>query len=123
MATPGMVTSRGRRKFTAASNTACSVMLGLDSPSWMMGMLDAEYLMTSGGRMPGGSWRNCDCSIATTWAIAVGILAFGWKKILMMAKPANDSDSMCSMSLTVVVRLRSLTDVMRWPISCADRPV
>ncbi len=50
-----MVTSRGRKKFTAASKTACSVMVGLDSPSWMIGMLDAEYLITSGGRMPGGN--------------------------------------------------------------------
>src|SRR5277367_4378689 len=105
MATPGMVTRRGRRKLTAASNTACSVMLGLDRPSWMIGMLDAEYLITSGGRMPGGNWRNCACSMATTCEIAVGILAFGWKKILMIEKPASDSDSMCSMSLTVVVRL------------------
>ena len=72
-----MVTSRGRKKFTAESKTACSVMLGLESPSWMTGMADAEYLITSGGRIPGGSCRNCDCSVATTWAMAVGMLAFG----------------------------------------------
>src|ERR1700744_4936633 len=118
-----MVTRRGRRKLTAESNTACSVIEGLDRPNWMTGIAEAEYLMTSGGRMPGGSWRSCACSIATTCAIAVGMLAFGWKKILMMEKPDIDSDSICSMSLTVVVRLRSLTEVMRWPISCADRPV
>ena len=76
-ATPGMVTRRGRRKFTAASKTACSVMLALDRPSWMTGIAEAEYLITSGGRMPGGIWRNCDCSIATTCAMAVGMFAFG----------------------------------------------
>ena len=77
MATPGMVTRRGRRKFVAVSNTACSDIVGLDRPSWITGMLDAEYLITSGGRMPGGNWRNCACSIATTCAMAVGMLAFG----------------------------------------------
>ncbi len=30
---------------------------------------------------------------------------------------------MCSMSLTVVVRPRSLEEAMRCPISCAGRPV
>ena len=44
MATPGMVTRRGRRKFTAASNTACSVMLGLDRPSWMIGIAGGGIL-------------------------------------------------------------------------------
>ncbi len=52
-------------------------MVGLDTPSWMTGMLDAEYLMTSGGRMPGGICRSWACSSATTWAMAVGMLAPG----------------------------------------------
>ena len=37
--------------------------------------------------------------------------------------PASEVDSMCSMSLTVVVRLRSFCAAMRWPISCAGRPL
>src|ERR1022692_1320199 len=54
MATPGMVTRRGRRKFTAVANTACSDIVALERPSWITGMADAEYLITSGGRVPGG---------------------------------------------------------------------
>ena len=73
-----MVTSRGRRKFTRGiEHRLLGHAWGWTSPSWMTGMLDAEYLITSGGRMPGGSWRNCACSIATTCAMAVGMLAFG----------------------------------------------
>jgi hypothetical protein len=117
-----MVTNLGRRKFTAASNRACSFIVGLDSPNWMTGMLDAEYLMMSGGRMPGGSWRSADCSWETICATAVGMLAPGWKNTLMTAMPFSDCDSMCSMSLTVVVRLRSFCAVIRLPISWADRP-
>ena len=86
-------------------------------------MLEAEYLITSGGVMPGGSWRNWACSIATTCAIAVWMLAVGWKKILMIAMPLSDCDSMCSMSLTVVVRLRSFWAEIRKPISWGDKPV
>ena len=71
-------------------------------------MLDAEYLITSGGVMPGGSWRTCVCSDATTCAIAVWMFAVGWKNTLMIVMPASDCDSMCSMSLTVVVRPRSV---------------
>ena len=40
--------------------------------------------------MPGGSWRTCVCSIATTCAIAVWMLAVGWKKTLMTVMPASD---------------------------------
>jgi hypothetical protein len=43
-------------------------------------MLDAEYLMTSGGVIPGGNWRTCVCTEATVCAIAVWMLAVGWKK-------------------------------------------
>ena len=117
MATPGMVTSCGRSVLTAASKTACSGSVELERPSWITGMLEAEYLMTSGGVMPGGSWRSWACSMATTWAMAVWMLAVGWKKTLITATPASEVDSMCSMSLTVVVRLRSFWAEMRWPIS------
>ena len=123
IATPGIVISCGRRMLIAASNTVCSGSVGLDRPSWTTGMLEAEYLMISGGVMPGGSWRSCVCSIATTWAIAVWMFAVGWKKTLMTVMPASEVDSMCSMSLTVVVRLRSFCAAMRWPISCAGRPL
>ena len=86
-------------------------------------MLEAEYLITSGGVMPGGNCLTCVCTDATTWAIAVWMLTPGWKKTLMMLTPASDVDSICSMSLTTVVRPRSLDEAMRWPISCAGRPV
>ncbi len=123
IATPGMLTSCGRRMLTAASNTDCSGSVWLDRPSCTTGMLEAEYLITSGGVMPGGSCFNCACSIAVTCASAVWMLALGWKKILMTAMPGSVCDSMCSMSDTVVVRLRSFVEVMRWPISWADMPV
>ena len=51
------------------------------------------------------------------------MLAVGWKNTLMIAMPASEVDSMCSMSLTVVVRLRSFYAEMRWPISCAGSPL
>ena len=41
----------------------------------------------------------------------------------MTAMPLSDCDSMCSMSFTVVVMLRSLGLVMRLAISSAERPV
>ena len=114
--------SCGRSTLMAVSNTVCSGSVGLDSASCTTGMLLAEYLMMSGGVMPGGSWRSCACMMDTTCAMAVGMFAVGWKKTLMTETPASDCDSMCSMSLTVVVRPRSVCDEMRLPISCADRP-
>ena len=41
----------------------------------------------------------------------------------MMAMPGNDCDSTCSISLTVVVRLRSVTWAIRFAMSSADKPV
>jgi hypothetical protein len=41
----------------------------------------------------------------------------------MTVTPTSDCDSMCSMSLTVVVSPRSVCAAIRWPISCADRPL
>src|SRR3982750_1523684 len=99
-----MVMSCGRSAFTATSNSDCSGCGGLEMPSWTTGRVDAEYLITSGGVMPGGNCRTCVCSAATTWAMAVWMFAFGWKKTLITVMPASDVDSMCSMSLTVVVR-------------------
>ena len=123
MATPGIVTSCGRSWFTPASNTCCSCSVGLESASWITGMLEAEYLMMSGGVMPGGSWRTCGCIAATTCAMAVWMLAVGWKNTLITVLPTSEVDSMCSMSLTVVVRPRSLEPAILCPISCAGRPV
>jgi hypothetical protein len=108
MATPGTVTSCGRSWLTAASNTAFSGRVGEDSASWITGMLEAEYLITRGGVMPGGNWRTCGCMAATTWAMAVWMLALGWKNTLMTVMPGSEVDSICSMSFTVVVRPRSL---------------
>ena len=45
--------------------------------------------------------------MAVTWASAVWMLACGRKKILMTPTPFTDCDSMCSMSLTVMVMPRS----------------
>src|ERR1700722_6993210 len=86
-ATPGMVTRRGRRKLKAASNNAGSVIVGLEIPSCMTGIAEAEYLMISGGKAPGGSCFSCCYSVATIWAMAVGIFALGWKKTLVTDKP------------------------------------
>jgi hypothetical protein len=117
-----MVTSCGRSWFTVASNTVCSGSVGLDIASCITGRLEAEYWMMRGGVAPGGSCRRSVCAIATTWASAVWMLALGWKNTLITATPASEVDSMCSMSFTVVVRLRSVCPVTRCPISCADSP-
>src|SRR6478752_10001789 len=103
MATPGMVTSRGRSVLTAASNTDCAGSVPLESASCITGMLDAEYLITSGGVMPGGSCRTCVCTDATVCAMADWMLAFGCRKTLITVMPGSEVDSMCSMSLTTVV--------------------
>src|SRR5205085_8093014 len=102
--------SRGRSVLTAASNTDCSGKVPLDSASCSTGMLEAEYLMTSGGVMPGGSCRTCVCTEATVWATACWMLAFGWKNTFSTEMPGSEVDSMCSMSLTTVVRPRSLEE-------------
>src|SRR3954467_3776723 len=112
-----MVMSWGRSWLMAASKRAFSGGLGLDSASWITGMLEAEYLMTSGGVMPGGSCRTWVCTAATVWAMAAWMFALGWKKTLMTVMLGSEVDSMCSMSLTVVVRPRSLEEAIRWPIS------
>ena len=79
--------------------------------------------MMKGGIEPGGRERNCTWQMAVTWATATPMLTVGWKKILMIAMPLSDCDSMCSMSLTVVVMPRSLLETMRVAIWSAERPV
>src|SRR3954447_5161885 len=78
--------------------------------------------MMKGGLVPGGSWRNCAWLTEVICATAEATFTCGWKKTLMTATPARDCDSMCSMSLTVVVMARSLLDTMRWDICSDDRP-
>ena len=56
MATPGMVTNWGLNELMVASNKADSDKVGLDKASWITGILEAEYLITKGGVMPGGNW-------------------------------------------------------------------
>ena len=63
--------------------------------------------MMNGGVVPGGIERTAVCEIAVTCATASSMCAPGWKKILMTEMPVSDWLSMCSMSLTVVVRPRS----------------
>ncbi len=73
------MTSFGRSELMALSNTVCSGSVPLESASCTTGMLDAEYLITSGGVMPGGICRTCVCTAATVCAIACWMLALGWK--------------------------------------------
>ncbi len=58
-----------------------------------------------------------------TCAIALSMFACGWKKTFTTAIPFSDCDSMCSMSSTSVVRARSVTDVIRFPMSSEESPV
>ncbi len=61
----------------------------------------------NGGVVPGGICRTTVWAMAVTWETAASMCALGWKKTLTTATPASDCDSMCSMSLTVVVSARS----------------
>ena len=77
MATPGTVTNCGRITLTAVSNRVCSGSTRLATPTCTTGMLEAVYLMIRGGVTPAGIWRITVCDTATTWAIAVWMLALG----------------------------------------------
>src|SRR5215471_2458880 len=79
--------------------------------------------MMNGGLVPGGSLRSADCEIDEICATAASVLVPGWKKILTTEMPRSVCDSICSMSLTVVVRPRSNPETMRLAISSADMPV
>ncbi len=63
------------------------------------------------------------CEMLVICALAVSTLAPGCRKVLMMARPFSVTDSVCSMLLTTVVRLRSTFEVMRPSISSAFMPV
>ena len=75
------------------------------------------------GAVPGGIWRVVVCATAVNSAIASSTRAPGWKKILVMLRPFMVWDSMCSMSLTVVVSERSYWVPMRSSMSSAGSPV
>lgn len=105
------------------SASDCSLSVLLDSPSWITGMLDAEYVITSGGVAPCGIWRTIACADETVCAMAVCTFAPGCRNTFTTAMPGSDVDSMCSMLLTVVVRIRSCTAVMRLVISEAEKPL
>ena len=79
--------------------------------------------MISGGVNPAGRPRKRVWAIAVIWATAISILAFGWKNTLMTPTPYMDCDSMCSMSLTVVVKARSVIVTTRFSISSGEIPV
>jgi len=77
--------------------------------------------MMSGGVMPGGRVRT------EAWQMAVicatpSRASRSVEKDLDHPMPGSDCDSMCSMSLTVVVSPRSLRSTIREPISEADMP-
>jgi hypothetical protein len=88
-----------------------------------MGTLEALNRMMAGGVMPVGSECSTDCEEAASWATAASTLALGWKKTRITPMPGSDSDSMCSMSLTWVVKARSERTVMTSAISSGETPV
>src|SRR5271168_796504 len=94
-------------KLVPKSYSCCSLRPRPDKPSCKMGTLEALYWMTRGGVVPCGYCRSAVCEIAVTCATACEILTDGRKKIFTTETPFNVCDSECSISLTVVVRLRS----------------
>ncbi len=76
-----------------------------------------------GGVVPGGIWRTLAVPTAVNCAIAMSILAPGWKNTLVILRPFTVCDSMCSMSLTAVVSERSYCEPIRSSISSALKPV
>ena len=77
----------------------------------------------SGGVEPGGNCLSMVCEIAVTWAFAVRMSTFGWKKTLTMPTPLYEFATMCSMSLTVVVSARWNGETIRPAIWSGGRPV
>ncbi len=88
-----------------------------------MGTLDASKDTTFGGKVPGGRGRRMVCDKAVICAIASSTFTVGWKNMRITETPLYEVDSMCSMSLTVVVMARSSMVTMRSAISCGDIPV
>src|SRR4051812_19515842 len=78
--------------------------------------------MTNGGVVPGGGCRATPFEIDEICATAASTLTPGWKNVFTTATPRSEFDSMCSMSLTVVVIVRSKGVTIRAAISSADNP-
>ena len=72
-----------------------------------MGTLEALKVMINGGVVPAGNCLSWVWDWPAICAIAMLIFTPGWKNTFMTAMPFNDCDSMCSISLTMVVKLRS----------------
>ncbi len=79
--------------------------------------------MIRGGVVPAGMPRVEVWAMEVIWAMAPSTLVPGRKNTLMIPSPATDWDSRCSMSLTVVVMLRSELATMRLAMSSGDRPL
>src|SRR5580700_5335341 len=75
-----------------------------------------------GGVMPVGSECRTAWDVAASCATAAFTLAPAWKKTLMMERPGRDCDSICSMSLTEVVKERSQRMVTTSAISSGEMP-
>src|ERR1017187_2257570 len=97
-------------------------MVSLEMLSCRMGALEALERRMEGGVMPVGSECSTACEAAANCATAASTLALGWKNILMMDRPGSDWDSMCSMSLTEVVKERSQRMVTTSAISSGEMP-
>src|ERR1035441_9865769 len=66
-----MVASWVRMKFCPKSNRSCSLKVSLLKASWMIGTLDASYLMMLGGVVPTGKGRSRVWEMAVICASAV----------------------------------------------------
>ena len=109
-------------KLVPRSFSSCSESVSLLRPIIRTGTLAALYCRMSGGVMPGGSGRSSVCEIALICATPASTFAPGWKKTLITLTPRSVWDSMCWMSLTVVVEARSTMVVMRFCISSGASP-
>ena len=66
---------------SARSASLCSESVFDDNASCRIGTLEAEKFRMIGGVMPAGICFSTVWEIAVTWAFAVLMLTFGWKKI------------------------------------------
>src|SRR4051812_31486088 len=91
--------------------------------NWRIGTLEASYFRMPGGNIPGGSVRRIVCESAVICAIAISTFAFGCRNTRITETPLYEVDSMCSMSLTVVVIALSSTVMTRSVISFGESPL
>ena len=90
--------------------------------SWTIGTLPALNWMMIGGWIPGGRIRSTVFETELICAIAAPMSVPGWKNTRIIPTPGIDCDSIRSIPLTVVEKLRSLMMTTRRSISSADRP-